>query len=199
MAPGAEGERSRLRLKAAERQGVASPRDFRGACSVGGGIRSSLRALPQGAHLIGSCAPGRGTSCDLRRAGVGRLRTRVGPRRRGPELVRLRGCGGPIGAKARRGAGVGLEHDGHLVPRNWHGLWGWPHVNLREAPGLLVLARGGLGIMVVQTFDASSDLNFLRGRVPRSGLADRDRFRFWGRRLNPKSSTQINTAHPSGD
>ena len=52
---------------------------------------------------------------------------------------------------------VGLEHDGHLAPRNLHGLWGWPRVNLTEPPGLLVVARGG--IMVVGTFDASSDLH----------------------------------------
>ena len=58
VAPGAERERSCVRLKAAERQPVASPCDLRGTCSSGAGIRSSLRALPQGAHLIGGCAPG---------------------------------------------------------------------------------------------------------------------------------------------
>ena len=59
VAPGAQRERSRLRLKAAERQGEASSCDFRGASSVSGGIRSCLRARRQGAHLIGGCAPGR--------------------------------------------------------------------------------------------------------------------------------------------
>ena len=58
-APAAGTERSRVRLKAAEDQAIACPLDFRGACNVGGGICSSLRALPQGAHLIGGCAPGR--------------------------------------------------------------------------------------------------------------------------------------------
>ena len=52
-----------------------------------------------------------------------------------------------------------LEHDGHYAPRNLHGLWGLPRVNLREPSGLLAVARGGVGIMVVGRFDASSDLH----------------------------------------
>ena len=45
--------------EAAERQAVASPCDFRGACSVGGGIRFAPRAPSWGGLLTGSCAQGR--------------------------------------------------------------------------------------------------------------------------------------------
>ena len=42
--------------EAAERQAVASPCDFREACSVGGGF--APRAPSWGGLLTGSCAPG---------------------------------------------------------------------------------------------------------------------------------------------
>ena len=41
---GGEGEAA-VEFEAAECQAVASPCDFRGACSVGGGIRFAPRAL----------------------------------------------------------------------------------------------------------------------------------------------------------
>ena len=131
----------------------------------GGPVLSAVVSAPpcgpcRRAHTLSAAArQAAAPSCDFRRAGAGRSRTRVGPGRQGPELVGLRGCGGPIGPKARRGGRVGLEHDGHLAPRNLHGLWGWPRVNLREPPGSLVVARGGVGVMVVGTFDAPSGLH----------------------------------------
>ena len=45
--------------EAAQRQVVASPWDFRRACSVGGGIRFAPRAPLWGVLLTGGCAPGR--------------------------------------------------------------------------------------------------------------------------------------------
>ena len=58
MAPGVERD-AVADSEAAERQAVASPCDFRGACSVGGGIRFAPRAPSWGGLLTGSCAPGR--------------------------------------------------------------------------------------------------------------------------------------------
>ena len=45
--------------EAADRQVVASPCDFRGARSVGGGIRFAPRAPSWDGLFTGGCAPGR--------------------------------------------------------------------------------------------------------------------------------------------
>ena len=45
--------------EAAGRQAVASPCDFREACSVGGGIRFAPRDPSWGVLFTGGCAPGR--------------------------------------------------------------------------------------------------------------------------------------------
>ena len=45
--------------EAAERQAVASPSDFIGSCSVGGGLRFAPRGLSWDGPLTGGCAPRR--------------------------------------------------------------------------------------------------------------------------------------------
>ena len=119
VAPGGR-ERSRVRLKEADRQAVASPCDFRGACSVSGGIRPTLRAqylaLPQGDTLSAAACQAVAPTCDFREAGTGRSRTQAGPGRQGPELVRLWGCGGPIVPKARRGGHTSIGGAADTIP-----------------------------------------------------------------------------------
>ena len=58
LAPGVERDAA-ADSEAAERQAVASPCDFRGACSVGGGFRFALQTPSWGSLLTAGCAPGR--------------------------------------------------------------------------------------------------------------------------------------------
>ena len=119
VAPGGR-ERSRVRLKVVERQAVASPCDFTGACNVSGGICPTLQgqylALPQGDTLSAAARQAVAPTCDFREAGTGRSRTQAGPRRQGPELVSLRGCGGLIGPKARTGGHTSIGGAADTIP-----------------------------------------------------------------------------------